>query len=166
MKRQGTPGRRRNISAARSPLQSPLTPTAAVTMAVRSAASVVPVIAASAGCAATAEATDALAAIDAVLELTPDDTTTLADRGYVLWRLGRLPEAVDSFQRAIRLRPGFAMAHFNLGMTHAGMGNQALAWEEYKTLQKLDAPKADRLLGVISRQFPPARSAVPPSPAP
>jgi tetratricopeptide (TPR) repeat protein len=58
---------------------------------------------------------EALAAINAVLEITPDDATALADRGYVLWKLGRLPEALVDLDKALALDDQIAPAWLNRG---------------------------------------------------
>ena len=58
---------------------------------------------------------EALAAIDAVLELTPDDAATHADRGYVLWKLERHPEALAALDRAIAFDDQIAPAWLNRG---------------------------------------------------
>ncbi len=74
---------------------------------------------------------DALAAIDAVLELTPDDTTTLADRGYVLWRLGRLPEALAVLDEVIALDDEIAPAWLNRGNVLLDLGRRDEAEQSF-----------------------------------
>ena len=41
-----------------------------------------------------------------------------SNKGYALLKLGRYPEAVQSFETAVRLEPGFANAWINLGEAH------------------------------------------------
>jgi tetratricopeptide (TPR) repeat protein len=81
---------------------------------------------------------DALAAIDAVLELTPNDTTTLADRGYVLWRLGRLPEALADLDRAIALDDQIAPAWLNRGNVLLDLGRREEAEKSFVRSVEVD----------------------------
>jgi len=67
---------------------------------------------------------EALAAIDAVLEFTPDDAATHADRGYVLWKLGRSPEALADLDRALALDDQIAPAWLNRGNVLLDLGRR------------------------------------------
>ncbi|NBX30957.1 hypothetical protein EBR04_11045, partial [bacterium] len=74
---------------------------------------------------------EALAAIDAVLELTPDEAATLADRGYVLWKLGRLPEARADLDRALSLDDQIAPAWLNRGNVLLDLGQREEAEKSF-----------------------------------
>jgi tetratricopeptide (TPR) repeat protein len=65
---------------------------------------------------------EALAAIDRVLKLRPNDTELLMERGAVLSALGRQDEALAAFRRVIALQPQRAAAHNNLAVTLAATG--------------------------------------------
>jgi len=68
---------------------------------------------------------EALTAIDAFLEITPDDSTILADRGYVLWKLGRLPEALTALEQALAIDAETTSAWTNLGNALIDAGRPA-----------------------------------------
>lgn len=81
---------------------------------------------------------EALAAIDAVLELTPDEPATLADRGYVLWKLSRLPEALADLDRAIALDDQIAPAWLNRGNVLLDLGKQEEAERSFARSVEID----------------------------
>jgi Flp pilus assembly protein TadD len=58
-----------------------------------------------------------------------DDASALCDRGIALNNAGRYLEAVENLQKALRLRPDFTDARFNLGTSYAALGrtDEALA---------------------------------------
>ena len=71
--------------------------------------------------------------------------------GVALGQLGRYPESIQAFRRAIRLNPNFAEAHLGLGIAYLMSGDKKSALEEYQILKKLDAEKANMLLGLIQK---------------
>ncbi len=81
---------------------------------------------------------EALAAIDAVLEITPDDATALADRGYVLWKLGRLPEALAALDQALALDDQIAPAWLNRGNVLLDLGRPAEAEQSFTRSVEVD----------------------------
>jgi len=50
----------------------------------------------------------------------------------VLYNMKKIDEAQASFTRAIKLRAGFAEAHYNLGQIFSEKGEKAKAVAEYK----------------------------------
>jgi len=67
--------------------------------------------------------------------------------GY--YRMRRYAEAKHSLQQAIRLKPGFADAHYGLGMAYLKLGDRGSALQEYNILRNLDKEKADKLFSLI-----------------
>ena len=59
--------------------------------------------------------TDALASMQHVVALSPNDSETHNNLGYILQESNRLPEAEAAYIRALELNPGDADAHYNLG---------------------------------------------------
>ena len=85
-------------------------------------------------------------------ELSPGDFYILDSMGWILYRLGRLDEAVDFLQMALNLRNDPEVAA-HLGEVHWVMGNKQAAKIVWETALK-DTPADDRLLKVIERFTP------------
>ena len=56
----------------------------------------------------------------------------LTNRAHALRRLDRVEEAVAELERTIALAPGFAEAHFELGMARLTVGDFARGWAAYE----------------------------------
>lgn len=69
--------------------------------------------------------------------------------GRSLRGLGRLAEAIASFQRVVSLNDKFAYGLFNLGEAQFASGDKKGAEKTMKTLRKLDSALAGRLDGVL-----------------
>ncbi|MBR0652426.1 tetratricopeptide repeat protein [Roseomonas terrae] len=95
--------------------------------------------------AAAGDAASALPHLHTALVGAPRDPALLNDVGNVQRALGRQPEAVDSFRRAIQAGPAFAFAHFNLADALLEMGRHAEALEVFRTilLRRFDGMDAD-----------------------
>jgi len=66
---------------------------------------------------------------------------------YVI--LGRSNEAVEACKKAIRIRPGYAKAHFALALNYLMLGDSESALREYETLKTLDKDLANQLIHLI-----------------
>jgi tetratricopeptide (TPR) repeat protein len=64
--------------------------------------------------------------------------------------LNRLNEAQENFRQAIRLKPDFGKAYYNLGKCLLAMGNRDAALEQYNILQNIDQDWAEKLNGLIN----------------
>ncbi len=82
-------------------------------------------------------------------ELSPEDFYILDSMGWVLYRLGRLDEAVDFLRQALELRNDPEIAA-HLGEVLWVMGDKQAAQEVWDTALQ-DTPTDDRLLKVIER---------------
>ena len=82
-------------------------------------------------------------------DLSPGDFYILDSMGWVLYRMGKLDEAVDYLQQALALRNDPEIAA-HLGEVFWVMGNKKAAKEVWDTALK-DTPTDDRLLKVIER---------------
>jgi Tfp pilus assembly protein PilF len=60
------------------------------------------------------------------------DPVTYNFLGICYSRLGRLPEAVESYQKALTADPKLAQAHLNRGFAYERMNDSARAKEEYQ----------------------------------
>lgn len=95
---------------------------------------------------------DAYNYIKRAYELSPDDFYILDSMGWVLYRLGRLEEAIDFLQKALNLRNDPEVAA-HLGEVHWVMGNKQAAKTVWETALK-NTPSDDKLLKVIERFIP------------
>lgn len=77
----------------------------------------------------------------AALATRPDDADLLDLRGSAHVELGRIDEGLRDFDRALALRPDFALAAFHRALALLLMGDFARGWEGYE-LRRLDARRA------------------------
>jgi Flp pilus assembly protein TadD len=70
----------------------------------------------------------ALAELDRALDMDPDETTLLTNRGAMLGAMGRYAAAERDLRRVLRVEPGNAEALFNLGvvLTKKGLWGEAV----------------------------------------
>jgi tetratricopeptide (TPR) repeat protein len=95
---------------------------------------------------------DAYNYIKRAYELSPDDFYILDSMGWVLYRLGRLDEAIEFLQKALDLRNDPEVAA-HLGEVHWVMGNKQAAKTVWESALK-NTPTDDKLLKVIERFIP------------
>jgi tetratricopeptide (TPR) repeat protein len=79
----------------------------------------------------------ALAEYDAALRARPEDAELHDNRGTAFLELGRLKEAIASYERALALRPGFVLPAFHRALACLLQGDYARGWEGYE-LRLLD----------------------------
>jgi tetratricopeptide (TPR) repeat protein len=58
---------------------------------------------------------------------------------------------VGAFKQAIKIKPDFAKAYFNLGITYVVLGDKDSALDQYKILEKIDKDLANKLFSKISK---------------
>ena len=54
-----------------------------------------------------------------------------------MMKLGKVPEAAEHFEQALRSKPNYVEAHFNLGLALEKMGRRPEAIEQYHQVLKL-----------------------------
>jgi tetratricopeptide (TPR) repeat protein len=64
----------------------------------------------------------------------------------VYGKLGRYAEEIEAYKQAIRIKPDYAKAHYNLGIVYLILGNKSSALEQYKILKNLDVDLANRFV--------------------
>ena len=98
----------------------------------------------------TGRKSEAEAAYQTAVALSPQDAGTHNNLGNTLKALGRLDEAEASYNQAIALKPDFAEAHNNLGNTLKVLGrlDEALASYNQAIALKPDFVKAHSNLGI------------------
>jgi len=99
----------------------------------------------------TGRKSEAVAANQTVVALSPQDVGAHNNLGNTLKALGRLDEAEASYNQAIALKPDFAVAHNNLGNTLKALGrsDEALASYNQAIALKPDFAEAHNNLGNI-----------------
>jgi tetratricopeptide (TPR) repeat protein len=83
--------------------------------------------------------------------LDPDDLYLM---GNAYLRLDQDLPAIKAFQQAIKVRPDFPQARYNLGIAYFAAGNRKGAQDEYNALRRLDPARAAKLLALISGKPP------------
>jgi tetratricopeptide (TPR) repeat protein len=78
--------------------------------------------------------------------LDPDELYLM---GNAYLNLEQDKQAVAAFRQAVRIRPGFAQARYNLGVALFTIGDQRGANDEYNALRRLDPERAARLQRLI-----------------
>jgi protein O-GlcNAc transferase len=81
--------------------------------------------------------------------LKPGDANAQNSLGEAYAAAGRNDESVETFRQAIRLKPDFGKAYFNLGKTMLTRGQRDAAIEQYVILQNLDEEWAEKLHNLI-----------------
>ncbi len=59
--------------------------------------------------------------------------------GMALANVGRFKEAIDSYQKALKMEPDFAEARLSLAFAYLNLGDRANATREFRTLCKQNA---------------------------
>ena len=80
--------------------------------------------------------------------LDPDDLYIM---GNAYLRLDQDPQAIKAFQQAIKVRPDFPQARYNLGLAYIATNNRRGAQDEYNALKRLDPARAAKLLSLMKR---------------
>ena len=79
------------------------------------------------------------------MNLKPDDPDFNFELGNALYGVKQFSDAVQAFKGAIRLRPNFAMAYYDLGTVYLAMHPKDDALDTYRKLQTVDKAKAEQL---------------------
>jgi len=58
-------------------------------------------------------------------------------------------EPMEAFNQAIRIKPDYAKAHYNLGIIYLVLNDRGSALEQYKILKTLDPEMANQLFNLI-----------------
>lgn len=80
--------------------------------------------------------------------LDPDDLYIM---GNAYLRLDQDPQAIKAFQQAIKVRPDFPQARYNLGLAYITTNNRRGAQDEYNALRRIDPARAAKLLSLMKR---------------
>ncbi len=75
----------------------------------------------------------------------------LARASGLLRSRGRYPEAVEAYWQAIRLKPDYGDAHFNLALNYFRMGEKDSAFNECQILKNRNHSGANELFKLVSQ---------------
>ena len=81
------------------------------------------------------ELDEALADCDAALRTKPDDASLLDSRAFVLYRQGKLNDAVDGYTAALTANPDYASSLFMRGIVRLQLGDASQADADIKAAQ-------------------------------
>lgn len=80
----------------------------------------------------------AMAEYDRALEIAPDNPPALQAKGYLLFREGKLDEAIAFLTRSADSDPEYEWAHYNLALAYWKAGNPSAALKQVKDVLRLD----------------------------
>jgi tetratricopeptide (TPR) repeat protein len=89
---------------------------------------------------------DAVASFSKATRYLPNQPMAYNNMAFSLGKLGRTGDEIQALKKAISsLRPGYSIAHFNLGMAYLREGRRDEALKEHAVLRDLDEPLAATL---------------------
>ena len=85
------------------------------------------------------------------MQINPNHTPTLANKGVALYRVGRLQEAQETFAKVLALDPKDAATHYLLGATQLQQGDNAAAEASFRQALEINPqlPEAHFGLGTL-----------------
>ena len=101
---------------------------------------------------ASAKATELMSAAGGASAAGGGNADALFNQGVILWNGGKVAEAKQQFEAAIKANPGHAEAHYQLGMALVNEGNLAGAGTEFEEYLKLapTGPNAATAKGILA----------------
>ena len=88
---------------------------------------------------------DAIPVLSEAVRLKPEYVEAHTELGFSLYKLHRLPAAIESLRTAIQLKRDHATAHLYLGFVFIEQKNKQGAQSQYAILKQLDPAKAQQL---------------------
>lgn len=81
----------------------------------------------------------------------PKDYKAFTLLGYSLRHIGRMKEAIATYDRAVALNPSYAEVREYRGIAYALSGNREAAMRDYRTLIRMGSPLAEDLKAAIDK---------------
>src|SRR5262249_10830949 len=78
-------------------------------------------------------------------QLKPEDYEAHTELGFALYKLNRLPVALEELRTAIRIKNDYALPHYYAGLVFIQQNNKVGAQEQYVILTRLDQSLAKKL---------------------
>jgi tetratricopeptide (TPR) repeat protein len=89
------------------------------------------------------------------LKSSPEDPMLLHDLAFALYLDTRYEEASTLFQEALRRKPDWGRAHFNLAMTYWRLNQYPLALKHARAAQEMGVPEAQSVVETLSTHLTP-----------
>ncbi|HUI05792.1 MAG TPA: tetratricopeptide repeat protein [Verrucomicrobiae bacterium] len=88
------------------------------------------------------------------LQVTKNNWVVQNNLGLFLWRSAKVPEAIEHYEQALRIKPDYAEAHHNLGLALSAAGRLQDAVQQFEQVVRIkpDSAEAHRRLGLALRQ--------------
>jgi Flp pilus assembly protein TadD len=85
--------------------------------------------------------------------LEPNSPYAHNNLGVVLERLGKHEEALKHFSKAVKAKPDYGEAICNLALNYLEKGNRDAAYQQLRSLEKIDLALADELRKVMWSKY-------------
>jgi tetratricopeptide (TPR) repeat protein len=82
-------------------------------------------------------------------DLSPGDAERQHDFGFALYLARKYEAATEPLQAALRLRPDWGLAHYDLAMNCWQLKRYELALKHARIAQQHDVPQASRIIAAI-----------------
>jgi len=86
---------------------------------------------------------------EALLSVQSDDAEAHNNVALACGKSGKHRQAIAAFKEAIRVKPDYAEAHYNLAITYLILKDENAALREYSVLKNLDQKLANQLFELI-----------------
>ena len=80
----------------------------------------------------------AKSALEKAIIIRPDDAEILMNYGYTLYLNGEVEKAVEKYQRSIKLKPDWAITHYNLALAYERLRKYNLAKQAYRKVAEIN----------------------------
>ena len=78
------------------------------------------------------------------MQIKPNSAEIYCNLGNTLHEKRELEQAIQAYDKAIKIQPDYAKAHSNLGITLLLKGDFQLGWQEYEWRLKCRDPQAEK----------------------
>jgi len=85
------------------------------------------------------------------LKSKPDNPRGYFNLALMYHKSNRHSEAIEALQQAVKIKPGYVDAHFELGFAFLKVGEETAALSEYILFEELDKEKAAKLFDLIMK---------------
>ncbi len=95
--------------------------------------------------------TKAVQAFQEAIKAKPDFAEAYHGAGMSFGAMKKPGPAIENFRQAVKLKPDIPFFHYHLALAYYVAGEKDQAWEEYRTLNRLDSNLAGKLKVMITK---------------